>query len=171
MLRRISPAEGDRIVFRKGLFGRIRRGGVMTGQLVVVPAGLPRDPYERLALTLDDGREIRFRDVRKFGRVGLYEADDDPFDGIGPEPLDPRFTPPALAERAGPAVGDDAILAGYGVAREGAPASGGVLRSARLKVRVCRCSDERPIAYQLRRLNTRRNGLSRVPMSLRSARL
>ena len=50
------------------------------------------DPYERAALVLDDGREIRFRDVRKFGRIGLYAADDDPFDDLGPEPLDPRFT-------------------------------------------------------------------------------
>ena len=64
----------------------------MTGQLFVVPAARPVDPYERLALTLDDGRELRFRDIRKFGRIGLYGADDDPFDGIGPEPLDPRFT-------------------------------------------------------------------------------
>ncbi len=46
----------------------------MTGQLFVVPAGVPVDPYERLALVLDDGRELRFRDVRKFGRVGLYAA-------------------------------------------------------------------------------------------------
>ncbi len=30
--------------------------------------------------------------MRKFGRIGLYAADDDPFDGLGPEPLDPRFT-------------------------------------------------------------------------------
>ena len=64
----------------------------MTGQLFVVPATRPHDPYERLALTLGDGREIRFRDIRKFGRVGLYAADADPFDGVGPEPLDPRFT-------------------------------------------------------------------------------
>jgi formamidopyrimidine-DNA glycosylase len=64
----------------------------MTGQLFVVPAGLPVDPHERAALMLDDGREIRFRDVRKFGRIGLYTADDDPFDDLGPEPLDPRFT-------------------------------------------------------------------------------
>jgi formamidopyrimidine-DNA glycosylase len=64
----------------------------MTGQLFVVPAGVPVDPYERAALVLDDGREIRFRDVRKFGRIGLYAADDDPFDDLGPEPLDPRFT-------------------------------------------------------------------------------
>jgi formamidopyrimidine-DNA glycosylase len=64
----------------------------MTGQLFVVPAAQPVDPYERLALELADGREIRFRDIRKFGRVGLYAADDRPFDALGPEPLDPRFT-------------------------------------------------------------------------------
>jgi formamidopyrimidine-DNA glycosylase len=64
----------------------------MTGQVFVVPASVPVDPYERLAIRLRDGREIRFRDVRKFGRIGLYLADDDPFDAIGPEPLDPRFT-------------------------------------------------------------------------------
>lgn len=51
-------------------------------------------------------------------------------------PLEPRFTPPPLAEGDGPAIGDDVILAGYGVAREGAPTSGGALRSARLKVRA-----------------------------------
>ncbi len=51
-------------------------------------------------------------------------------------PLDPRFTPPRLAEGDGPAVGDETILAGYGVAREGIPSSGGALLSARLKVRA-----------------------------------
>ncbi len=56
----------------------------MTGQLFVVPADRPIDAYERLALSLDDGRELRFRDIRKFGRVGLYGADDDPFDGGRP---------------------------------------------------------------------------------------
>jgi formamidopyrimidine-DNA glycosylase len=64
----------------------------MTGQVFVVPAALPRDAYERLAIALRDGREIRFRDIRKFGRIELYQADDDPFDGLGPEPLDPQFT-------------------------------------------------------------------------------
>ena len=51
-------------------------------------------------------------------------------------PLDPRFTPARLAEGDGPAVGDETILAGYGVAREGMPSSGGTLLSARLKVRA-----------------------------------
>ena len=71
----------------------------MTGQLFVVPITTPIDPYERLALTFEDGRELRFRDIRKFGRVGLYEADDDPFDDVGPEPLDPRFTLRAFRSR------------------------------------------------------------------------
>ena len=93
----------------------------MTGQLFVVPASLPTDPYERFALALDDGRELRFRDIRKFGRVGLYGADDDPFDGVGPEPLDPRFT---LREfrarirgrraRLKPLLVDQAFIAGVG---------------------------------------------------------
>jgi formamidopyrimidine-DNA glycosylase len=93
----------------------------MTGQLFVVPAGVPHDPYERLALALDDGREIRFRDVRKFGRVGLYAADDDPFDGLGPEPLDPRFTIRVFRTRIRrrrarlkPLLVDQAFVAGVG---------------------------------------------------------
>ena len=93
----------------------------MTGQLFVVPASLPRDPYERLALSLDDGRELRFRDIRKFGRVGLYGADDDPFDGVGPEPLDPQFTLREFRRRIRgrrarlkPLLVDQAFIAGVG---------------------------------------------------------
>ena len=76
----------------------------MTGQLFVVPSSVDVDPYVRLVLELADGREIRFRDIRKFGKIGLYDRD--PLSGelttevggtavfgaIGPEPLDPRFT-------------------------------------------------------------------------------
>src|SRR3954463_14555963 len=47
----------------------------MTGQLFVVPAERPQDPYVRLVLELADGREARFRDIRKFGRIGLYGRD------------------------------------------------------------------------------------------------
>ena len=93
----------------------------MTGQLFVVPAGRPRDAYERLALTLDDGSELRFRDIRKFGRVGLYDADDDPFDEIGPEPLDDRFTLYAFRKRLRarrmrlkPLLVDQSFVAGVG---------------------------------------------------------
>jgi len=75
----------------------------MTGQLFVVPADTPEDPYVRLVLELADGRELRFRDIRKFGKVGLYGRD--PITGdlvaevggaavfaaIGPEPLAEEF--------------------------------------------------------------------------------
>jgi formamidopyrimidine-DNA glycosylase len=76
----------------------------MTGQLFVVPAETPEDPYVRLVLELEDGREIRFRDIRKFGKVGLYGRDPRSgeltsevggaavFASLGPEPLDPAFT-------------------------------------------------------------------------------
>src|SRR4029078_9761282 len=76
----------------------------MTGQLFVVPADAPVDPYVRLVLELADGREVRFRDIRKFGRVGLYGRDPVTgelvaevggaavFGAIGPEPLDDAFT-------------------------------------------------------------------------------
>ncbi len=85
----------------------------MTGQLFVVPQGMPHDQHVHLRLDLDAGpvigggtaagsRWLLFRDVRKFGRVGLYrrdaqgavvDADDgELFGDHGPEPLDPEFT-------------------------------------------------------------------------------
>lgn len=93
----------------------------MTGQLFVVRDDVPVDPYVRLVLTLDGGRELRFRDIRKFGRVGLYLADDDPFDDVGPEPLDPDFTLREFRNRIRgrrarlkPLLVDQAFLAGVG---------------------------------------------------------
>ena len=72
----------------------------MTGQLFVVPQGRPDDPYVRLVLALEDGREIRFRDIRKFGRVGLYLPETpDPFEKTGPEPLSDEFTVGAFRRR------------------------------------------------------------------------
>jgi formamidopyrimidine-DNA glycosylase len=47
----------------------------MTGQIFVVPADWPEDAYIRLVLELEDGREVRFRDIRKFGKIGLYSRD------------------------------------------------------------------------------------------------
>ncbi len=105
----------------------------MTGQLFVVPADAPEDPYTRLVIELDDGREIRFRDIRKFGRVGLYPRDpatgqlvtepggEGVFAGHGPEPLDDAFTLQAfrarLRTRKGrlkPLLVDQSFIAGVG---------------------------------------------------------
>ena len=44
----------------------------MTGAMIVVDGGAPADPYARVVFRLADGRELRYRDVRKFGRIGLW---------------------------------------------------------------------------------------------------
>ena len=76
----------------------------MTGQLFVVRAGVMEDPYIRLVLTFEDGRELWFRDIRKFGRVGVARRSPATgdlegelggpkgFKGFGPEPLEAAFT-------------------------------------------------------------------------------
>ncbi|MBI2775897.1 MAG: bifunctional DNA-formamidopyrimidine glycosylase/DNA-(apurinic or apyrimidinic site) lyase [Chloroflexi bacterium] len=83
----------------------------MTGQLFVVPAAAPMDPHVRVVLPFTDGRELRFRDIRKFGRIGLYELDPSTgeavreaggtavFAGTGPEPIDEDFTIRAFRRR------------------------------------------------------------------------
>jgi formamidopyrimidine-DNA glycosylase len=104
----------------------------MTGQLFVLPADSPRDPHVHFLLDLDDGRQLRMRDVRKFGRVGLYRRDearllrgdeeaDDVFAAFGPEPLDEAFTVREfrrlLRSRRGrlkPLLTNQAFLAGVG---------------------------------------------------------
>ncbi|MEO7295338.1 MAG: DNA-formamidopyrimidine glycosylase family protein, partial [Candidatus Limnocylindria bacterium] len=44
----------------------------MTGALIVAEPGAPGDPYARVVFDLADGRQLRYRDVRKFGRIGLW---------------------------------------------------------------------------------------------------
>jgi formamidopyrimidine-DNA glycosylase len=78
----------------------------MTGQLFVVPAGSSEDRHVHVVLALADGREIRFRDIRKFGRMGLYRRDpvtglpaDGEAEGVlatGAEPLSEDFTAATL---------------------------------------------------------------------------
>jgi formamidopyrimidine-DNA glycosylase len=105
----------------------------MTGQLFVVPAGTREDPYVRLVFELADGRELRFRDIRKFGKIGFYGRDPrtgelveeaggvSVFAGVGPEPLDETFTlrdfRRRLRRRKGrlkPLLTDQSFLAGVG---------------------------------------------------------
>jgi formamidopyrimidine-DNA glycosylase len=95
----------------------------MTGALIVAPAGTPDDRYARVVFHLADGRELRYRDVRKFGRIGLWERGGVPrrrraaggrkrlaeardpyrvgdvFARHGPEPLASSFSSARLAAR------------------------------------------------------------------------
>ncbi|HEY7333110.1 MAG TPA: bifunctional DNA-formamidopyrimidine glycosylase/DNA-(apurinic or apyrimidinic site) lyase [Candidatus Limnocylindria bacterium] len=97
----------------------------MTGALIVAAPGTPDDPYVRVVFRLADGRELRYRDVRKFGRIGLWEGGGlrakgrvkrarrgrraaearapyrvgDVFGRHGPEPLARSFSSARFAER------------------------------------------------------------------------
>ena len=88
-------ADGRRMVIRLG----------MTGALVVYQRDLTPEEARYAVLTLELGPRPRsrfvYRDVRRFGSIWLldgaawarYEA------RLGPEPLDPAFTPDVLAAR------------------------------------------------------------------------
>src|SRR6185295_1051564 len=119
-LRSQDPEAFGRAVVGRSIVGTSRRAKLvvlelddasaitihlkMSGQLFVVPRGLAEDPYIRLVLEFADGRELRFRDIRKFGRVGVATRNvvsgdlegelggGKGFKGFGPEPLDPAFT-------------------------------------------------------------------------------
>jgi formamidopyrimidine-DNA glycosylase len=41
----------------------------MTGQMAPSPAALPREKHTHVCLLLDDGRELRYTDARRFGRI------------------------------------------------------------------------------------------------------
>ncbi len=93
----------------------------MTGSLSVKQATELRDAAERVALILDDGREIRFRDTRKFGRWMLTDDPDAVLGRLGPEPLEDAFTVPVLRtalqthnRMLKPLLLDQHILAGLG---------------------------------------------------------
>jgi formamidopyrimidine-DNA glycosylase len=77
----------------------------MTGRLFVVPANQAQDEYVRAWFALDDGHQLRFHDVRKFGRIYLVDDVEQVTGSLGPEPLDGDLTVSAfqdlLARRRG----------------------------------------------------------------------
>jgi formamidopyrimidine-DNA glycosylase len=71
----------------------------MTGRLYFAPRGSRYHPHEHLALNLDDGRQLRYHDTRKFGRFYLPPDPAAILGRLGPEPLEPGFTGRLLANR------------------------------------------------------------------------
>lgn len=108
-VRHPSPED-----FRRGLEGRQvlrlgRRGKylvfILDGAAMVVhlkmTGGLflsPR-PATRASFRLDDGTRLYFADRRKLGGLWLVADAAEVVGDLGPEPLEPDFTPQALAER------------------------------------------------------------------------
>jgi formamidopyrimidine-DNA glycosylase len=97
----------------------------MTGSLRHVVNGAPTDdPYRRAVVRLDDGSDVMYRDVRRFGTWLLLESGElEPYLAarLGAEPFSSDFTPKRfaarLANRRAPikaALLDQRTLAGMG---------------------------------------------------------
>jgi formamidopyrimidine-DNA glycosylase len=75
----------------------------MTGSLLHGPGGsLEEDPHRRAVVRLDDGSDVAYRDVRRFGTWLLLEPGEaEPYlqARVGDEPLDALFTAARLGER------------------------------------------------------------------------
>lgn len=65
----------------------------MTGRLLIKNPDDELDKHDHLIFELDDGRELRFNNVRKLGRVYLVDDEEEIVGRLGPEPLDDDFTP------------------------------------------------------------------------------
>src|SRR5467141_417463 len=67
----------------------------MTGQLRLVDLATPFQKHTHAVFALDDGRQLRYRDPRRFGRLllGTEEAllSSKKMPVLGPEPIDPDF--------------------------------------------------------------------------------
>jgi formamidopyrimidine-DNA glycosylase len=108
-----AELEGERVAAleRRGkyLIVRFESGRVllihlrMTGSLRHAgDDGLDEDPYRRAVVNLDDGSDVAYRDVRRFGTWHLLEPDEvDDYLGrrLGGEPLARTFTAKRLGER------------------------------------------------------------------------
>lgn len=74
----------------------------MTGCVLVMPAGTPEEPHTHVVFHLADGREWRFSDTRRFGRLWLLTPEEAEkgelcgFDQLGLEPLSAPVTGAAL---------------------------------------------------------------------------
>jgi formamidopyrimidine-DNA glycosylase len=119
LVRPFDPAdverrlEGERVasVTRRGkyLVFRFESGSVllihlrMTGSVRYAPDGtLEPDPYRRAVVRLDDGSDVAYRDVRRFGTWLLLDrAEIEPYLAarLGSEPLGPSFTAKSLERR------------------------------------------------------------------------
>jgi formamidopyrimidine-DNA glycosylase len=62
----------------------------MTGQIIVCPPEAPIPAHTHVFIALDDGRELRYTDVRRFGRMAMLSngAHERVLGGLGAEPLE-----------------------------------------------------------------------------------
>lgn len=137
LVQLLTPAEFCRQLTGRTIAGLRRRGKYliidlddgrawvvhrrMSGNVLYRRPAEPPDDYVRAVFGLDDGHELRWTDLRKFGTMWLVEDATMVMESLGPEPLDAEFTPGVLRERAGKRSApiksvllDQSVLAGMG---------------------------------------------------------
>ena len=67
----------------------------MEGKYFILDDSYPLSKHDHVIFYLDDGKQLRYNDVRKFGRMELIEKKDEyeDFKDLGPEPFSKRFNP------------------------------------------------------------------------------
>ncbi|HTP10184.1 MAG TPA: bifunctional DNA-formamidopyrimidine glycosylase/DNA-(apurinic or apyrimidinic site) lyase [Anaerolineae bacterium] len=66
----------------------------MSGKLSVVEQDAPIEKHDRVVFALDNSQQLRFNDVRKFGKMWLVADSGTVTGALGPEPLDKALTLP-----------------------------------------------------------------------------
>ena len=92
MLLRLSPVDRETSVATNGDAAPasllVHLG--MTGQIAPSPAGQPLEKHTHVCLLLDDGRELRYTDARRFGRIAYLTKEllAEELSGFGADPLE-----------------------------------------------------------------------------------
>lgn len=100
-----TACEGQTIqrIERRGKFLRILLDDLvlvshlrMEGRYGVFPSDEPLEKHTHVVFHMQDGTDLRYKDVRQFGTMHLFAHGDDlkslPLKKLGDEPLDPEFT-------------------------------------------------------------------------------
>ena len=93
----------------------------MSGSLLLRSSPGEPAPYFRTIFLLDNGVELCFRDPRKLGAMWMVKDEHSVVGKLGPEPLEPGFTPEVLVQRLSnrsapikAVLCDQTVLAGVG---------------------------------------------------------
>lgn len=130
--RRLAGQIFDRVIRRGKFLVLLLKSGDkimihlrMTGCLLLAPADYPEEKHTHIIFQLSNGKELRFSDTRRFGRLWLIkEGETDTCSGIeklGKEPLAADFTAEYLSGRLGKrkktvkeCLMDQSVIAGIG---------------------------------------------------------
>jgi formamidopyrimidine-DNA glycosylase len=111
------PLNHGHLIGHLRMSGDMRMEGRLTGDGDLRPA----EPYDRVLLNFAAPYRLVFSNIRKFGRMWYVDDPQQVFGGLGPEPLDPNFTPQNLHEmlharcrQIKPLLMDQTFIAGLG---------------------------------------------------------